>query len=184
MRAAVAQLDDRRLLAFGRGDEVDGMMPMSISEDMGATWEVQASTFPPVTSCQRPVLLKLKSSDLFFAAFSNDPPRVFREENRPKERLRITDRTGASRYVDGLYCAILDDDGAIWSVVRPVTDDAPEHEFESLDGARHKMNRSRGEWVGYLCAFQADNGLIHIGTSRNHCVFNRAWFYERPPGVD
>jgi formylglycine-generating enzyme len=183
IHAAVAQLGSGRLLAFGRGDEVDGMMPMSFSDDMGATWNVQASIFPPVTRCQRPVMLKLKTGELLFASFSNNPEIVQRVENKPKERMRITDRTGAQRRIDGLFCALSEDDGETWSVIRPLTDDEPEHEFESFDGGIQKMNRSKGEWVGYLCAIQSEDGLIHIGTSRNHYVVNRAWLHELPPGV-
>jgi hypothetical protein len=38
IHAGVVQLKDGRLMAFGRGDNVDGKMPKSLSADMGKTW--------------------------------------------------------------------------------------------------------------------------------------------------
>jgi len=38
IHAGVVQLRDGRLLALGRGNAIDGHMPMSISADMGKTW--------------------------------------------------------------------------------------------------------------------------------------------------
>jgi formylglycine-generating enzyme required for sulfatase activity len=182
IHAAVTQLDDGRLMAFGRGNEVDGMMPMSISEDMGATWEVGPSVFPPVHGGQRPVLLKLKSGELFFAAFSNDPSDID-DPHCLKDWMHITDRTGTTRPVLGLYCAISQDDGATWSNTRLVSDDGPEHVFESMDGGMLPMTRSASEHAGYLCATQTEDSLIHLATSRNHYIFNRAWLKELPPGL-
>ena len=103
IHAAVAQLGDGRLLAFGRGDEIDGMMPMSTSNDMGATWTYAPSVFPPVHTGQRPLLFKLKTGELFFAAFSNDPE----TEHGPSSRTICTSPTElVRRPVRGLYCAL------------------------------------------------------------------------------
>ncbi len=48
IHAKVAELGDGRLLAFGRGDTINGRMPMSISADLGRTWSYHASPFPPI----------------------------------------------------------------------------------------------------------------------------------------
>jgi len=43
IHAGVVQLRDGSLLAFGRGNNIDGRMPMSLSNDMGRTWTYSAS---------------------------------------------------------------------------------------------------------------------------------------------
>ncbi len=60
IHAGVTQLKDGRLLAFGRGQNIDGMMPKSVSSDMGKTWTSTASLFQPISSGQRLVLLRLE----------------------------------------------------------------------------------------------------------------------------
>ena len=52
IHAGVVQLKDGRLMALGRGDDIDGRMPKSLSSDMGKTWSYSASPLPPVTSGQ------------------------------------------------------------------------------------------------------------------------------------
>ena len=183
IHAAVAQLADGRLVAFGRGDEVHGMMPLSISQDMGRSWSVQAAVFPPVHTGQRPVLLKLRTGELLFATFSNDPD-VEDDPHRPKDWMRITDCDGVSRPIRGLYCALSLDDGATWPFVRPVSDDGPERLIETMDGGSRPMSRSESEHAGYLSCVQAEDGLVHLISSRNHYMFNVAWLRTRPPGLD
>ena len=56
IHASAVELQDGRLLAFGRGDEVDGTLAMSVSADRGKTWEYSASPFPPIGGSQRLVL--------------------------------------------------------------------------------------------------------------------------------
>ncbi len=182
IHAAVAQLGDGRLLAFGRGDEIDGMMPMSTSNDMGATWTYAPSVFPPVHTGQRPLLFKLKTGELFFAAFSNDPEDDT-DPSKPKDWMHVTDRSGVRRPVRGLYCALSLDDGKTWEFARPVSDDGPEHMIETMDGAFRPMSRSQSEPAGYICGFQGADGLVHLASSRNHYVFNRAWLRQRPPAL-
>ena len=60
IHAAVAGLDNGRIIAFGRGGNIDGMMPISISSDRGKTYTYKASEFPPIGGTQKCVLLKLK----------------------------------------------------------------------------------------------------------------------------
>ena len=47
IHASAVELTDGRLLAFGRGDEVDGTLAMSVSADRGRTWDYSASPFSP-----------------------------------------------------------------------------------------------------------------------------------------
>jgi len=43
------QLADGRLLAFGRGNTIDGRMPRSVSADLAESWTYSASPFPPIS---------------------------------------------------------------------------------------------------------------------------------------
>jgi formylglycine-generating enzyme required for sulfatase activity len=61
------QLNDGSLLAFGRGDSIDGKMPKSTSTDMGNNWTYSASHFNGIGGGQRLVLLRLQEGPLFFA---------------------------------------------------------------------------------------------------------------------
>ena len=171
IHAGVTQLTDGRLIAYGRGDEVDGMMPMSISSDAGKSWEVTAGPFPPVHTGQRLVLLRLREGPILFVAFAN-------------EGLKITDRSGAKRTIHGLYCAVSEDECRTWSNFRSVSDDADERLVETMDGFFRPMGRSRSELAGYCCATQSADGIIHLLSSRNHYEFNLAWLREKPPALD
>ncbi|MHC4575681.1 MAG: SUMF1/EgtB/PvdO family nonheme iron enzyme [Planctomycetota bacterium] len=94
IHAAVTQLNDGRLLAFGRGDTINNRMPLSLSSDMGKTWTCTPSIFPPIGGGRRLVLLRLKEGPLFLASFANEEP------------IMITDVTGKKRPVTGLFAAI------------------------------------------------------------------------------
>jgi hypothetical protein len=48
IHAGVVQLKDGRLMAFGRGNDIQGKMPESVSDDMGETWNYHPSMFPPI----------------------------------------------------------------------------------------------------------------------------------------
>ena len=170
IHAGVTQLMDGRLLAFGRSDNIDGMMPQSVSGDMGKTWTYSASPFPPIHSGQRLVLKRLKEGPLFFASFANEP-------------MLITDATGAERPITGLYCAVSFDDGATWPIRRPVSDDGPGRMVETMDGFFRPMSKSASEPAGYLASCQGANGLIHLISSRLHHTFNLAWLSTPAPGV-
>lgn len=46
IHGTIVQLTNGSLLAFGRGNDIHGMMAQSISHDMSRTWNYTASTFP------------------------------------------------------------------------------------------------------------------------------------------
>ena len=170
IHANVVQLDDGRLLAFGRGDNIDGRLPMSISCDMGKSWEYSPGPFQPVHTGQRLSLLKLREGPIFFAAFANEP-------------VTIRDAGGNERQITGLYCAVSMDDGATWENYRPVSDDAPDRLVETMDGYRRPFGISSSELAGYTTVTQARNGLIHFISSRDHYVFNLKWLTTPPPAL-
>ncbi len=167
IHAGVVQLRDGRLMALGRGDTIDGRMPKSISEDIGKTWKVTPSDFPPIGGGQRLVLTRLQEGPLFFASFAQEVP--------------FTDATGAERTGTGLFGALSFDDGETWPIRRLITNDGAGRQVETTDGALFLMDGDHAEPRGYFSVCQGDDGRIHLIGSRQHYVFNLAWLKTPPP---
>ncbi len=174
IHAGVAQLDDGRLIALGRGDNIragdEQRMPMSISVDMGKTWTYRPSQFPPIGGGQRLVLLKLRQGPLFFGSFANGKPPVM-----------VIDTSGKKQEVRGLFGAVSYDGGLTWPHIRLITDDGPDRECKTTDGRSFTMGLSTAEPKGYLSVCQARNGVIHLISSWNHYEFNLKWLQTSPP---
>ncbi|TFG50996.1 MAG: glycoside hydrolase [Candidatus Brocadiia bacterium] len=168
--APVIELDDGRLMAFGRGGNIDGMMPMSISSDKGESWTYKASEFPPIGGTQKAVLLKLKQGPIFFASFAD-------------LGTDIVDASGKKRMIRGLFVAVSTDDGKTWPYKRLVTDDGPPRPVETTAGGLWLMSTSNSEYRGYMSAIQATNDLIHLITSRQHYAFNLKWLTTPQPAA-
>ena len=175
IHAGVVQLKDGRLMALGRGDNVDAFMPKSISTDMGKTWTVSASPFQPVRGMQRAVLMRLKEGFLLFISFCGAATQPGQQD------MLITDASGKQRRVAGLYAALSFDEGETWPTRRLVSDDAPPHEVETTDRRTFTMSKSSAETFGYLAVTQGANGVIHLISSKNHYAFNLAWLRTPPP---
>jgi formylglycine-generating enzyme required for sulfatase activity len=167
IHAGIVQLADGRLMALGRGDNVDGMMPMSLSADFGKTWTYSASPFPPISGGQRLVLLRLREGPIFFASFAKDIP--------------IPDAAGKERPCSGLYAALSADDGQTWPVRRLITDDGPGRPCATTDGKEFTLSATSAEPRGYLSVCQAPDGVIHLISSWNHYAFNWAWLKTPAP---
>ena len=167
IHAGVAQLGDGRLMALGRGDTIDERMPKSISSDMGKTWTVGPSEFPPISGGQRLVLTRLQEGPLFFASFAQEVP--------------FTDAMGAERVGTGLFGALSFDDGATWPIRRLITDDGAGRQVEAMDGNLFPMDGDHAEPKGYLSVCQGADGTIHLISSRQHYAFNLAWLKTPPP---
>jgi formylglycine-generating enzyme required for sulfatase activity len=168
IHACVAQLKDGRLMAFGRGDNINGKMPMSISSDMGRYWKYSASPFPPVGGGKRPLLLRLREGPLCFVSFAS-------------KGMTVTDVSGKHRQVTGIFAAVSYDDGRTWSNTRLVSHDGPDTTHEAMDGRPFKLGFSSAEPGGYNSICQAANGVIHLISSRQHYSFNLKWLETPPP---
>ena len=72
IHACVAELSDGRLLAYGRGGDIDDTMPKSISTNMGQSWSINRSAFPGIGSRQRAVLLRLQEGPILLVSFDSD----------------------------------------------------------------------------------------------------------------
>ncbi|MCR4411059.1 MAG: SUMF1/EgtB/PvdO family nonheme iron enzyme [Thermoguttaceae bacterium] len=168
IHAGVVELGDGRLLAFGRGDTINGRMPQSISADQGQTWTYAASPFPPIGGGQRLVVLRLAEGPIFFASFAKS--------------LAVKDASGRERNVSGLFAALSFDEGQTWPVRRLVTDDGPPREIDGGGNTgRFVLSRDSAEPRGYLSVCQAADGTIHLISSKQHYAFNLAWLKTPMP---
>jgi len=169
IHAGIVQLEDGRLMALGRGNNIDGMMPRSISADMGVTWTYSASPFQPIGGGQRLVLLRLQEGPIFFASFAKE--------------MMIVDASGRERAVSGLFGAISVDEGETWPFRRLISDDGPGRQVETTDGVPFTMSASSAEPRGYLSVCQGAGNIIHLISSRQHYAFNLAWLTARAPAI-
>jgi len=165
--AAAVQLTDGRLMGLGREGNINGKMPMSISNDMGKTWEYLPSDFQPVSWGQRSVLLRLRQGPLLFASFC--------------KKMMIMNTSGKQHVVSGLFTAVSLDEGKTWPYRRLVTDDGPGRQIETMDGDLITMDAHNTESVGYLSVCQSADDIIHLLTSRQHFAFNLKWLMTTPP---
>ncbi len=177
IHAGVVQLRDGQLMALGRGDNIDGMMPKSISIDMGETWIYSGSPFQAVRGMQRPVLLRLKEGPLLFVSFCGARAQPNRQD------MMITDASGKQRPVSGIFAALSFDEGETWPTRRLISDDGPPREMETTDRMTFTMSAGSAETFGYLSACQTENRLIHLISSKNHYAFNLAWLKTPAPAV-
>jgi len=167
--ACAAQLNDGTILAYGRDSSIDGMMPASISHDMGKTYQYSASPFQPVSWGQRAVLLRLKEGPLFFASFC--------------KRMPVKNAAGSEHLVSGLFAAASTDEGKTWPYRRLVTDDGPGREIGTMNAIPVTMDAHRAEAAGYLTVCQSQDSVINLLSSRQHYAFNLKWLMTPPPAA-
>jgi len=169
IHAGVVQLNDGRLLALGRGDNIDGRMPMSISDDMGKTWKYYASEFPPISGGQRLVLKRLQEGPILFVSFTD-------ASNR-KEPEGI--KSGKERRVYGLFAALSFDEGKTWNIKKLISSADSQQEFDGGAWTRNfVMDKTHAEPKGYLAITQTPDKVIHLISSRLHYRFNLAWLKQ------
>jgi len=175
IHAKVIELEDGRLLALGRGDSIDGKMPMSISSDLGTTWTYQASPFPGIGGGQRLVLRKLNEGPLLLVSFTSG------DRGKPNANpMTFTDQTGAPFEGNGMYAALSFDEGKTWPVRKLLTPGSGE--FDGGAWTREfTATPTRGEHGGYLAATQTPDDTIHLISSRLHYRFNLDWLTEGTP---
>jgi sulfatase modifying factor 1 len=168
IHAGVTQLKDGSLMAFGRGNNIEGRMPMSISKDMGVSWIYSASEFQPLSGGQRLILRRLLEGPILFVSFTNR-----------NTGMKLKDSAGRERRVFGMFGALSFDEGKTWPVKKLLTDGGPARE---LDGGGNTgkfiMDSTHAEPKGYLAATQTPDCLIHLISSKQYYVFNLAWLQQ------
>jgi hypothetical protein len=83
----------------GKNSNIDGRMPLATSSDGGRTWTKSKTIFDPLSSGERPSVIRLVSGRLFFVADFN-----------PHNEKRL--------HRDGAYVALSGDDGKTWKQKR------------------------------------------------------------------
>ncbi|MBL8888611.1 MAG: exo-alpha-sialidase [Planctomycetaceae bacterium] len=175
IHASVVELRNGHLLALGRGDSIDGRMPMSISSDFGQSWEYHASEFPPIGGGQRLILRRLNEGPLLLVSFTSG------NRNEPEAvPLRFIDQAGREFEGNGMYAAVSFDDGKTWPLRKLLTPGSGR-----WDGGAHTKefvaSPTRAEHAGYLAATQTPDNTIHLISSRLHYRFNLAWLKQGFP---
>lgn len=178
----MVQLTDGRLLALGRVDKVETQekfqfrTPMSISADMGKTWQVSASEFPAVSSGQRPALIRLKEGAILFCSFTDQG-----RDWAKRKGLTFRDSAGRDFQGYGLFAALSFDEGRTWPVRKLITPGGAERTFPGTDQGEFTLSDTMAERGGYISLTQARDSTIHLNTSKNYYAFNLAWLKELPP---
>jgi formylglycine-generating enzyme required for sulfatase activity len=147
IHAGIVELKDGRLMAYGRGNAIDGKMPCSLSADGGYTWTYNATEFPPIGSGQRLVLKRLQEGPLMLCSFGPD----------------------------GLFVALSYDEGESWPVKRLLTDGKKRVLDGGAWTGTFTLDATHAEPKGYLACTQSPDGTIHLLSSRVHYRFNLAW---------
>jgi len=147
IHAGIVELKDGRLMAFGRGNAIDGKMPCSLSADGGYTWEYKAAGFPPIGSGQRLVLKRLREGPLMLCSFGED----------------------------GLFAALSYDEGENWPVKKLLTDGKKRVLDGGAWTGTFTMDATHAEPKGYLACTQSPDGVIHLLSSRLHYRFTLGW---------
>jgi formylglycine-generating enzyme required for sulfatase activity len=176
IHAGVVDLKDGRLLAFGRGNNINGNMPMSISDDMGKTWRYKASPFPPISSGQRLALIRLAEGPLFFASFTG-PSLWWGNAVNNDNGMEFTDKDGNSFRGYGLFFALSYDEGKTWPVRKLLTPGTGEYDGGAWTKT-FKTDATHAEPRGYMAATQSPDKVIHLISSKIHYRFNLAWLEQ------
>ena len=174
IHAGMVQLKDGRLLALGRNDNImsDSLgdrMPMSISNDAGATWQYQPSVFPPISSGQRLVLRRLNEGPLLLVSFTHSPGKS------SIEGMDFINHDGTKYKGYGMYAALSFDEGKTWPIKKLLTDQVIRHLNGGAWTGPFTMDSTHAEPKGYLAATQTPDNVIHLISSNLHYQFNLAW---------
>ncbi len=177
IHAGLVDLLDGHLMAFGRGQTINGCMPISRSSDLGKTWSYEASPFPIIGSGQRLILKRLMDGTILLVSFTDIRKRNKQGVTLTKNGMTFTDKNGTSFTGYGMYTALSFDDGKTWPVHKLLTPGEGEFNGGAWTG-RFTATPTRAEHAGYLAATQTPDGVIHLISSRLYYRFNLAWLKE------
>lgn len=175
IHAGVVELADGRLMALGRGDSIDGQMPMSQSADSGETWTYFASPFPPIGGGQRLILMRLREGPLLLVSFTCTD-----RKNSRTRGMEFPRADGTSFRGFGMFAAISEDDGRTWPVRKLITPGTGTFDGGAWTG-KFTATPDNAEHAGYLAATQTPDGTIHLLSSALHYRFNLPWIKTGAP---
>ncbi len=166
IHAAVVETEDGSFMAFGRKNNINGMMPKSVSVDKGQSWTYYASVFPGLQGGQRPVMIRLNEGPIVLFSFSN--PGIVVEDAIDKERL-----------IFGLFASVSYDEGQTWPVIKPLTTDEQPQKYDGRGRTGiFTMDQAHAEPAGYLGCTQSPDNIIHLVSSGLYYKFNLKWLEE------
>jgi hypothetical protein len=170
IHAPITEPEPGRLLAFGRGDDIEGTMPMSVSTDGGLTWTYNRSSFPAIGSGQRATMQRMPDGAIIFVSFAR--------------RIQCRDAEGRERIVSGLYAALSTDGGRTFPHIRPLTNGDGQTKMIDAWGWQHTFNwtDSTAEPKGYLASTVDGHGNFRLLSSGNEYGLNAAWIKEAGKG--
>jgi hypothetical protein len=149
-------------MALGRYDDIDGMMPISTSSDMGRTWKITKSIFSGIAGGKRATMLRLAEGPIFFSSFA--------------KKMKMTDGSGQISECDGLFTALSFDDGKTWPVIKLLSDGSDREVF-TRKNKYYKMTKNKSEGNGYLASCQSADGVIHMVSNRVEYALNLKWIW-------
>ena len=190
--AGVVEISDGRLMALGRDGtgkkrDINRKMPKSISSDWGKTWTYTASPFPPISSGQRLVLMRLREGPILFVSFTSmmhgkQTHTSTSEDGKPIEvkgkwgkGMTFRDDRGHDFTGYGMFAALSYDEGETWPVRKLLTPGSGHYEKCGGWTGNYTATPTRAEPGGYLSATQTPDGVIHLISSAWHYRFNLAW---------
>lgn len=189
IHAALVELKNGDLFAIGRGRNINGKSPVSLSKNGGRSWSYSASKFPPLGAGQRPVLLRLNEGPILYIGFT-DPTKSMgpfklgkeRERTVGTEGMQVVDAANKTRTVYGMFAALSFDEGQSWPVKKIMTPGGPAKEYYGHGWTKKfVMDETHAEPMGYLSITQASDGRIHLISSGIYYSFNLAWLKEPMP---
>ena len=177
IHAGVVGLKDGRIMAFGRAQAIDGRMPVSLSEDQGRTWSCHPSPFPPISSAQRLVLMRLREGPILLVSFTDACHKTPRDQ---WQGMTFEDGHGKAFTGYGMFAALSFDEGATWAERKLLTPGSGTYNGYGHTG-EFTCGFDSAEPKGYLAATQTPDGVIHLISSGLHYRFNLAWLQPFTP---
>lgn len=171
IHAGVVELEDGRLIALSRRHDIEGRMPMSISDDMGKTWRYEPSIFPPIGGGQRLVLMRLREGPILLISFTD------KRSPEVRKGMTFTDQNGDEFTGYGIFAALSFDEGKTWPTRKLITPGKGTYGGGAWTG-EFTATPYRAEHGGYLAATQSPDRMIHLISSRLYYQFNLAWLNE------
>jgi hypothetical protein len=138
---------------------------------MGESWSYRPSPFPPISSGQRLVLMRLREGPILLVSFTWN-----RKGGKP-QGMEFRDANGETITGYGMFAALSFDEGASWPVRKLLTPGEGTYDGGGWTG-EFTATPERAEPAGYLAATQTPDGMIHLISSRLHYRFNLAWLRE------